>query len=366
MKVGILTLLPLNSNYGGVLQVWALQKFISDLGHDPEVFNTPEVKKFTLKEKILKYPFRFFKSFIFRHKIIINFENRFVRNRQKIIPFIQQKLPIKTIRSIENIKLDEFDFIIFGSDQVWRALYWCRTFPNLEDAFGGFVPKTSSTKLISYAASFGRDDINEYPHDKTPSIAKLLKRFKGVSVRENSGVEICKREFGVEAKWVVDPTMLHEKSIYEELCKNIPHKTDFVASYFLEDSELSKEIEKEILKDFNGFHDKIESNVLKNNIRGIEEWLATFRDADFIMTDSFHGAVFSIIFGKPFIVIDNPKRGTGRIRSLLQLFGLENHFIESIDKLEDIRSYNLSGGTSEKLADLRKDSSAWLKEILIN
>lgn len=364
MKVGILTLLPLNSNYGGILQAWALQKFISDLGYDVIIFNTPQVGTLSFKEKLFRYPLRVYKRYVLGQKIIVNFESKFVHNRKKIIPFVENKILTKIINRVVDINPQEYDYIIFGSDQVWRALYWCRTFPNISDAFGAFVQDTSKTKLISYAASFGKDNIEEYPQEKLSEISLLLKRFRGISVREKSGVDICNRHFDVNAKWVMDPTMLHSIDVYEDVCKEIPIKNKFIASYFLEESELSKKIEEKILGNYNGSYDKIKSNVLKAEVRGIEDWLATFRDAEFIMTDSFHGSVFSIIFGKPFIVLDNPNRGTGRIKSLLQLFNIENHFIESVESLDDISSYCHKEKTSQILTNIRYESSSWLQNSL--
>ena len=365
MKIGIITLPPLNTNYGGILQAWALQQYLLNLGHDVVTFDFKSVEPLSLKYQLLHYPYRAYKKYFRGEKsLCIDFENRFSRNASELINFVNQNIKRRIFRNIDEINPNSYDCLIFGSDQVWRPLYWNAKFRNIADAFGAFVPQDSTTKLISYAASFGTDDVDEFPKDSFDIISKSLKRFSAISVREESGIEICKAYFDVEATRQIDPAMLHSSKTYLNLCSTIPFKKDLVATYILDDSDTGSILTHKLNQIFGYSPLKLCRNVFKEKLVNMEEWLGTFRDAQFVLTDSFHGSVFSIIFGTPFAVIDNPSRGTARIRSLLKLFDLEHHLITNSTELDSINRFNHSEKTMALLELFRKSSSEWIKDAL--
>lgn len=165
-------------------------------------------------------------------------------------------------------------------------------------------------------------DYWEFTDEQTVACKKWIQQLDSVSVREASGIGLCKRYFNVDAKEMLDPTLLLDKEDYENVCKDVPkEEKSFVASYIL---DITPEKERFIRKiaDEKGLTVKI-FGADKKMKWSVEEWLSMFRDADYIVTDSFHGTVFSIIFNKSFISIGNPKRGISRFNSLLDKFGLQ-------------------------------------------
>ena len=227
----------------------------------------------------------------------------------------------------------DIDAFVVGSDQVWRPKYA----PNLGDVFLGFV-KTSGVRRISYAASFGVDHW-EFSPKQTKFCSALAKRFNAVSVREESGVKICKENLGVDATWVLDPTLLLDKEDYAEICKDVPVETkQILAAYVLNIDDSILGLCKSIAKE-KGLELKVFSADTKAKI-SVPEWLAMFRDASYVVTDSFHGTAFSIIFGKEFKCLYNESRGSARFESLLNLYN------------------------SEKLEEMRQFSLNWLKNVL--
>ena len=163
-----------------------------------------------------------------------------------------------------------------------------------------FVSKPNVKKL-AYAASFGIDEW-DYSPELTKECSRLAKEFMAISVREGSGIVLCNKHLDVEAVQVIDPTLLLDKADYEQLCADIPvESTPFTAVYVLDKSlpkmQLIQKLASEIglpTKIFSAHHGMTLS---------IEEWLAMFRDARYLITDSFHGTAFSIIFNKPFVAI---------------------------------------------------------------
>lgn len=207
--------------------------------------------------------------------------------------------------------------MIVGSDQVWRAPYNIHT---LFDMYLNFL-KDLPVKRIAYAASFGTDNLNEYSSRQIDKCKSLLKRFDLITVRESTGVTICTKYFGVHATHVLDPTMLLTKTDYLKLCKTIPVKdSNFIAAYILDMSKYKNDILQKIRKKHN--LRIIEFSVNHKPALSVERWLSIFRDARYVVTDSYHGIAFSIIFNKPFYAIANDNRGNTRVNSLLSSFNL--------------------------------------------
>ncbi len=217
--------------------------------------------------------------------------------------------------------------VVVGSDQVWRPKY--NHF--LEDMFLAFT-QNLNIKRISYAASFGVDEW-EYTPKQTRICSALAKKFDAISVREESGVRLCKEHLGVDATWVLDPTLLLKKEDYLNLCQEVPvNDNRFMAVYVLNMNESVRESYEAIAKERN-----LEIKLFEADAKAsltIPEWLAMFRDASYVVTDSFHGTVFSIIFEKEFKCIYNETRGAARFESLLNLY--------NSGKLEEMRQFSLN------------------------
>lgn len=344
MKIGILTQ-PLLNNYGGILQAFALQKTLAKLGHTSIVINRQFPNKGKYK-KILSIIFRLIKYIFVSKKTIIRvWTSKKEENiiNQHFISFISNHIntskPIKSNKELKSITKQNFDAYIVGSDQVWRPKYS----PCLENYFLDFLDKENKSIKISYAASFGVDSWELSPKE-TKKCSELIKKFDAVSVRENSGVDLCRDKFNFEARLVLDPTLLLGKEEYENLILNKDKKnSNGLFIYFLDLNEEKKKISNIIskklsLREFFFLPNIINQDNKKSKLSeriypSISEWLSGLMNSEFILTDSFHGTVFSIIFNKPFLSVVNEGRGKTRFISLLKIFNLEERLIYSINDL---------------------------------
>jgi polysaccharide pyruvyl transferase WcaK-like protein len=242
-------------------------------------------------------------------------------------------------------------------------------------------------KRIAYATSFGKDN-TDFPDDKRIRVSYHLSKFDAISVREKSGVDVCKNEFGVEATHVLDPVFLCDMDSYNEilsLSKVKEHK-EYLFSYILDPTEDKIEMVKKTAKSLglpyriaidalrdNDEHSrqvverllKEDSNVL-TNLR-IEDWLKYIANASYVTTDSFHGFCFSIIFNKQVIAYINPRRGKARFESIAQTTGLENRLITASSQISE---RNLVGSkidysiVNQRLDAERERSQKWLDNAL--
>lgn len=352
MEILILTQ-PLHTNYGGLLQAYALQQILKGMGHDVVTDRLGVVRKLPLWNRALRflyhavqfcilknyryYPYRYlFVSFNKESKakrsISIN-TDRFVNTHIDTIDLLT--------RSNESVidAVRQFDAIVVGSDQVWRA-----TMSDIPTYFLSFT-KAINVKRIAYAASFGTDDLNEYSKMDMKIASESIKLFDAVSVREKSGVHLCRDYFKMDAVHVLDPTMLLSKDDYLKLIEeeDKPCSENILLTYVLDRTQEKNDIIQRVGEALhltsceNGavkyFSNVVESNVSECIYPSVSRWVAGFRDAQFVVTDSFHGTVFSIIFNKPFVAILNSKRGSSRFISLLSVLGLENRLISTTNDL---------------------------------
>lgn len=374
MRIGIYTL-PLNYNYGGLLQAYALQTVLQNMGHEVVFIDRPLHTKEPFYKRPREKVKRFVRRFVLRDKSVRVFQENY---EAKVYPeiskhtrkFIDQYL--NTIIVIDTHLLDEndYDAIIVGSDQIWRCAFH-DTSRKLYDAYLEFAEKWSHLKRISYAASFGTDKW-EYPKDKAIHCKSLLAKFDSISVREASGVKLLKQYFGFAAKHVLDPTMLLDQSDYAKIFElaHAPVSKGNMMVYVLDDSasknNLISEYEKRLhLTAFrvNSQADNINLPVSQRVQPPLERWLRGFQDARFVVTDSFHACVFSILFGKPFVAIGNKNRGMSRFESLLQTFGLSDRLI-SVETNDFVIPQSDIFLAQTKLKSLRAESMQYLTSAL--
>lgn len=338
MKIGIITL-PLRTNYGGILQAYALQKTVLQLGHDVTIIEKERLFKIPYWKKPYVYGKRIVKT-ILGKKTPIFLEKRLETDipiiEQHTRRFIQNNIHRIYYKDFKYINPNEYDAFIVGSDQIWRPKYFGVN--NITNAYLGFA-KDWNIKRIAYAVSFGTSDW-EYTSKQTAKCKKLIDLFNAISVREYSGSELCEKHFSISAEHVLDPTLLLTKDDYIHLIKdyiNEPHKGDAFC-YFLDDTPQKRLLAQNIIDThkLTAFTVKSMPQIINNPIQykicpPIEEWLKCFYDASLVITDSFHACVFSIIFQKPFIAIGNQERGMARFKSLMKLFGTEDRLITTYD-----------------------------------
>lgn len=342
MKIGILTL-PLHTNYGGILQAYALQTVLERLGHDAYVI---EKERRPLHLPLWRMPVKYARRLLRNlsgHPYPIFYEQKFNREqpiiRQYTDRFIKRHIKPATFADYSSISENDFDAIVVGSDQVWRP----QCFDEIRTAYLDFTDGWDIGRY-AYAASFGTDEW-EYSKRQTSACSRLLHKFDGISVREDSGVRLCQEHFGVKAEHVLDPTMLLRQADYISLFEETetPAGNGDLLTYILDDTPAKSRLVTDVAAELGLTPFKVNSKVenlnapLAERIQPpVEQWLRGFYDARFVITDSFHACVFSIIFNKPFIAVANKGRGLSRFISLLTMFGLEQRLID-MDSLSDFK-----------------------------
>ena len=339
MRIGILTL-PLHTNYGGILQAYALQQVLRGMGHEAVVIDEDKQFNFSLKRRIEMYVKGKVKRLLKGKNAIIyspEYYKQLWKTRTKhTSQFISEHIVRRVVEQISEISEGEFDAFVVGSDQIWRARY-AQSFPGVGNAFLLFT-RGWEVKRVSYAASFGTDKW-EYDKSDTVDCALMAWMFDAISVREASGVTLCRENLGVDATLVVDPTLLLNARDYIKLIKgDTPKSSGNLMCYILDkgvetDNILASISQKKTLKPFHS-NSQTENHNLSPEERiqpPVEQWLRGFYDAEFVVTDSFHACIFSILFGKPFVAIGNKSRGMARFESLLQMFGIEERLVYSFE-----------------------------------
>ena len=374
MKIAILTQ-PLHTNYGGNLQNFALQKVLTDMGHEPVTIDRHHTVKLRTKLKL-----GYFKNLLMHFlkgtpkplwKSYFSSKKEQAYLRQDITAFIDAyitKTPrLYSDKAVQAIfKENNFEAVIVGSDQCWRPMYS----PNIYTYYLDFLKDNKEIKKLAYAASFGTDQW-EYTEEQTARCKKLIQQFDLVTVREKAAVNLVAEKLNKDAEFVLDPTLLLSKEDYIELFvgKNLPDNKG-IYTYILDDSDWKTQVvetAKETLglPQFSNQHNK--HTVNSEKIPSIESWIKGFADADFVVTDSFHGTVFSIIFNKPFISLVNVSRGASRFESILGEFDLMQRLASDFDQqhiealIEEAIAYD---GVNQKLDALRSHSKEVLKKAL--
>ncbi len=361
-RIGLLTL-PLTNNYGGILQAAALSQFLTRAGHHVELLSIrwyrppAKAKVVEMLERLPGQNIGGFRALELERKPHYPFINRF-------IPHVTRALrgPKQLAEAVDRLRLDT---VIVGSDQVWRFKY--HGDGQHGNFFLGFLGDRP-TRRIAYAASFAVDRW-EHP-EATVRISELLAKFDAVSVREESGVRICRDDLGRgDARVTLDPTILIDRSFYDAVVEGVPPAGEpNVLAYVLDKRDLAKSLADTAIAALGGHH------VLRQIMPGsgsdatdVPRWLRAFMDAEVIITDSFHGTVFAILFGKTFLAISNQSRGAERFVSLLNAVGLPERLITG-DDMERARMLVATpidyGPIMERLEALRADSAQFLRDAL--
>lgn len=325
-------------NYGAVLQCYALQQILmKKTNKDVKVLNYDNVIISNVHStfykplgsmKLLKW----IKSFI---KGIMYIMQTFPRNK-KFKKFIKENINLTeklTKEQIINKKYDSSTIFVAGSDQIWNT--------NITNGYDSiytldFAPKN---KKISYAASIGLEQINSECIDK---FRNSLKNFSDVSVREKTAKEILQKIIDKCIDVVLDPTLLLSKNEWEsEISSNFYFK-DYIFVY-MPDNEcinLAKNVQKQTGKKIIYIDKK--NLFSKNSYNAVSsdpfDFINYIKNADLIITTSFHATIFSIIFNKMFWVII-PKKVGSRILDLLKMLNLENRGIMLTDKIQNAKIF---------------------------
>lgn len=370
-KVGTITF-HIAHNYGALLQAYALPKAVESLGHECEVIHycfpyiygwghMERLKELNEKYGIIGGTLRYIKRSL---KGIYNPKLK----KNKFENFIHHVIPISVnqYHNVDELRNLNYDVILFGSDQIWNSQL---TGGISKEFVGGFecLPKT---RKIAYAASCGR---NSFVDEEKEHYYPLLNEFYALSVREQGLCQtLCSDGFDV--KQVLDPTLLLTKKQWNEMIKSQKHRVklprnDYLLVYvFDEDNSIYRFIDK-IAAKYNlevcviAYHMKQE--IEKYNVYlncGPEDFVRLFAGASRVVTTSFHGTVFSILYEKEFYCIPHPtlNERTDSLLAALELGNRNCSVVTDIDAMENIEWNKVR----DTLSKLRTDSLNFLKEAM--
>jgi hypothetical protein len=345
MKIGIITF-HWAINCGAILQAYALQTYLSRMGHEVKIINYIPINTIDClinsfrTKRVWRIPGNIFEC-LKKSSVYLN-EYQFEKFRKKYLNLSNLYTSNKILKS----NPPHYDVYICGSDQIWNPSLTMSGERSYFLDFGG-----SDIKRIAYAASFG---CKSWKFSRS-----LLANFNAISVRENSGRRIVK-EMGINDVCVMpDPTLLLEAKDYYKFVSSV--EKGFVFFYILHQDQKVIERVKNYIEQSN--------KIVESKNVGIEEWLTLIKGSDIVITNSFHGMVFSIIFNKPFIVVLVEKSGMNdRVFTLLERLGLEDRVIEyyNEEKIEDIMKREIDWERVEKEIDCMRKEALNFFEININ
>lgn len=394
---------PLWNNYGCLLQAYALQITIKRLGFDvctdrrerrfsSFAGNAKDdlkrfVARFVLQRKSVKvFPYRF-DAETWR-KVSANTQ-RFVNERLSTVDFFDEKG-----RPREDI--NKRDVFVFGSDQIWRDSYG-----RVETYFGDFL-EGKGVKKIAYAASFGLESWQFSP-ERTKHLFDLARSFAGIGVREEDMADLMHKNFGsvaaeeaenLEITHVADPTLLLTAEDYRLLvedwnkeCVQSGNRVEemrlqksgkgILAVYVLDWTDEKRRMMERICSYMNlqavflnperrlGIETRRFEGE-KSVFRSVESWLSLMQNADFVLTDSYHGTIFSLLFGRKFALVMNSGRGISRFRTLDDLFDLSPYTVSREEDLKNLFASSVRDEVSfqNSLTKIRNRSLDFLKQHL--
>lgn len=358
MKIALLNL-PIDLNYGGNIQRFALSHVLISMGHDVEHIQLLKNVQIQLPiyKRYLVYAKRVLDIAIGRKHKDILYERNKIKGYQNVFRFYDKNVPHTDKKFYNRQDLNDYDWsgfdaFIVGSDQVWREDMTEQI--GLDNYFFSFLSTINKIK-IAYAVSFGKDSIKS-PKVKFPSIPFLYKGFKAVSVREKSALEILENEGmnSPEPEFVLDPTLLLsrqdyvgllKKEGYDNYCPNRYVLTYFINNDLFEHNVVREYADKKNLEIVNVTMDSM-SKI------SIPHWIYLFMHAEYVFTDSYHGVVFSLLFNRPFEIKYNIHGGTSRIESLMVILGITD------SKMIEWNSVNI------KISEYRSKSLDFLRNSL--
>lgn len=370
IKVGTMTF-HLAHNYGAMLQGYALQRAICNLGYDCEVidYRFPYIDRYNkiwywndYKQKdgiaigSLKYIKRCLKG---GYKDITPLHHKFDNFMRK-----SMRLSKKSYFSSEKLKETQYDVVVFGSDQIWNPEL---TGGSVSEYFGEQFD-ASTTKLVSYAASCGTDGIKaEYKEKALP----LLKRFKRLGIREDSFTEFLKNDYGLEARTVVDPVFLLSRNEWDKLISDTTRMIEepYLLIYAFQEGEEIYNLARKIANERKlklvtiSYREKPNlEDMTQLTDCGPKEFVSLIKNADFVCTTSFHGTAFSVLYNKNFYCIGHPLYSQ-RNRDLLQMVKMTDRMVTSdkdVIKISDCDYF----AANELLEINKKQSLDFLREAI--
>jgi hypothetical protein len=355
VKVGILTFHRAN-NYGAVLQAYALQETIQQLGHEVEIIDYKQeyieskYRKVRLNAKSIVSLVRSLVSTVLHYQ-------EFSQRERNFNSFRNNNLTLSKTSYDKSSEIQGFDALISGSDQVWnpKATGYDKTF--FLDAIESAINK------ISYAASIGRDYITEKEKN---FILNNIANFDSISVREESAKRIVSSLTDKDIARVLDPTLLADQKIWDKFISKNEYG-DYLLVYSVGPLNNLLEIVKETslklgIRVLFITEKKIKTSSNQVHLKGVspEKLLTLIYNAKFIVTNSFHGTAFSLIFNKNFFTIPHKDSGA-RMIELLSLFNLSKLLVTNKNEISELLTYSINYDEINEI--LRQEKNKSLKYL---
>ena len=346
MKIGIITF-HWATNFGAVLQAYALQKYLMSLNYEVVIINyKPKKYDFSIRSIISK-------------RVLINIsqwkkEQGIKKFRNRYLNLTKRYYSEKELLSNPPI----CDAYITGSDQVWNPYF--TQFGEEKITLSYFLSFAGNNiRKIAYAVSFG---VTEYDDKLLNIVTPVINNFTTIGVREKTGLDILKSlKYKGQGQLVPDPTLLLDEKDYGNFIRNNNITSDYCFIYVLRNTTLCRTLTNDMRKL------RYHTIVSKFSDDSIEQWLTYIKFSKFIITNSYHGMLFCIQFHKPFVIVSEQGYLCGmndRFYTILNEFGLENR-VAAVD-LSDIQSIIQSEinwvQVDLKLTEFRNNGYSFLKE----
>ncbi|WP_024860111.1 polysaccharide pyruvyl transferase family protein [Ruminococcus flavefaciens] len=363
-KIGILTWLH-NGNYGTVLQAYALQRFLRNMGYNVQNINfnastKQKIKNLIVRKNSPKLFMEKMENYLTEKKAD---KEKLFQKKKRFSNFLNENFNL-TAQIDSYIKLTEysetFDIYICGSDQIWS--------PALLNTPYYFDFVSSKKRKIAYSCSFG---VSRVPVNKKKIIAELLQDFDYISVRENSGKKIVKELIRKEVPVMVDPVFLLNTNEWDEIASERLVDGEYVFAYFLtynkEYFDFAQQVSKMlgvklVVVPVTKEEYQIQGDIIQDV--GPAQWISLIKYSKMVLTDSFHGSVFSLLYQKKFLVFkrfnDKDKNSqNSRIYTLIKQYGLQKHLVDE-RLLSDFDFENLSTNKNDLIKKNSSVSKKWI------
>lgn len=332
------------ANYGSMLTYYSIAETLKKLGKEVLIIN----------------------------KIAANHNDPEISGSAPAIKFAKKYHSLSKVYDYSNIRElnDLVDTFVVGTDQVWNyGIAKGAQFSYYLD----FVEE--SKKKISIAASLGHS-IDFVPRDLRQKVGILLKKFEFISVREDSAVSFLKKTYGVTAKRIIEPVFYTTRSEYGKLADCSEQDTSanyllvYILDYDMEKRTAVKKMSEKLGLEIKVIPDGLESirSIPSDDILQPEDFLKLFKDANFVITDSFHGTAFALKFNISFVSIINKGRGEERFKTLFDIIGNHSRAVHSgrelTDKIESLSKPLDFSKINKKLDIQTRKSLKWIKKAI--
>lgn len=365
--IGIITHLYKSTNYGGVLQAFALCEYLNEQGYKTEQIQYEKTDELTLRKRVgnicraLKKCYSKAKHASVYKKI----DSRAIKFEEFKKKYICQSRNVYTKNDLDKLP-QEYKLFITGSDQVWHPNAVCDAYLL---AFGN-----SEVKRMSYAASVAKDTLTEAELER---YSLSFRNYSAISVREKNAVEILQPASPIKIQLVLDPVFLLGRKKWDSLGGDKRIKKKYVFCYFLGESNAQRKAAYEyaqrrecdifLIGHLNNEYMECDEKIRGENIVDADplDFVRLIRDAETVFTDSFHAMAFSMIFRKDLFVFERSAKSTmsSRIISLAEMYGIQGRFLndgyQDSEKLFSIPPIDYEHSEAN-IEELREESISFL------